>query len=194
MGAVGCVGRQVLATPHRNSETRAEELSTVQNSLISCISDRLPSYEEPTTNRPRKFMNKIPLLLTAISMTALIAHAGTPDSDIIDNTGTVVGPSSRLSWNFSNKQTEMKKRALLILTAALGLTISAFAGSRGGSTYNPYRGLYGGWDFDNGGHAEWSPYYGLNGGWEVDDGNGHRGRYQWNPYKGLNGGWDYSGN
>ena len=36
-------------------------------------------------------MKKKLLLLTLISVTALIAHAKTPDSDIIDSTGTVVG-------------------------------------------------------------------------------------------------------
>jgi hypothetical protein len=87
----------------------------------------------------------------------------------------------------------MKLQATMItLTAALGLTISAYAG--GGSRYNPYRGLNGGWDFDNGGGAQWNPYAGLNGGWDVDDGHGHHGTYKWNQYKGLNGGWDYEGN
>jgi hypothetical protein len=43
-------------------------------------------------------------------------------------------------------------QAILILTAALGLIVSAWAG--GGNTYNPYRGPYGGYDFDNGGGAQ----------------------------------------
>ena len=36
-------------------------------------------------------MKKLLLLLTLSSLTALIAHAETPDSDITDNTGNVVG-------------------------------------------------------------------------------------------------------
>ena len=79
------------------------------------------------------------------------------------------------------------KKIMLILTAAVGLTMTAFAQS---FQYDPYKGPYGGFRDQNGNGGQFDPYYGPNGGIRFDHGGG----YQYDPYYGPNGGWRYQRN
>jgi hypothetical protein len=76
-------------------------------------------------------------------------------------------------------------KAIALVTV---LALSSLSAIAGGSTYNPYRGVYGGWDFDDGSSATYNPYQGVHGGYNFSDGSSA----QWNPYKGVYGGWDYT--
>jgi hypothetical protein len=90
-------------------------------------------------------------------------------------------------WRNRKEVRQMRVLLILLLTGVAALA------QNGGSRYNPYRGFYGGWDFDNGGSASYNPYTGFNGGYDITNPNGSNGgHYKWNPYKGFNGGWDYS--
>lgn len=72
-----------------------------------------------------------------------------------------------------------------LLSAALAMaSINALAG---GAQWNPYQGVYGGWDFDNGSTARYNPFQGPYGGWDFSDGSSA----QYNPFKGPYGGWDF---
>jgi hypothetical protein len=75
------------------------------------------------------------------------------------------------------------KKLLLTLTLLGSLALGAYAG---GGRYNPYRGAYGGLDFDDGSSASYNPYRGAYGGFDFSNGSS----MQYNPYKGVYGGWD----